>query len=159
MNGKQLIYRNGRLQLPADITDWSAAELADWLQLLPLDDRVAAFRALPFNRAAIGYMALPPVDRASLLGALNGDNRKRLAVLSSVDSLVETLRNADASTRATVLAELPQARRADVEARLEALAAREIALAGQQAKGRRKSWGGAVGRMLRRRGRRHTPAA
>ncbi|MDN3517941.1 hypothetical protein QWY84_09990 [Aquisalimonas lutea] len=159
MNGKQLIYRNGRLQLPADIADWSASELAGWLQLLPLDDRVRAFRALPFNRAAMGYMALPAVDRATLLGALNGDNRRRLAVLSGVDSLVETLRNADTSTRTAVLAELPETRRGEVEARLEALAAQEAALAGQQGKGRRKTWGGAVGRMLRRRGRRHTPAA
>ena len=154
---KQLIYRRGRLQLPRDIADWAAPELAEWLTMLPVDERVQAFRALPFNRGAIGYVTMAPAERAALLGALNSDNRRRLVSLSGNELLVGALKHADAATRELVLGDLPESRRAAVDGALKAQMAPAAAVPAGDSRPR---WRAVLARAIARRGgRRREPVS
>ncbi|SEO44145.1 magnesium transporter MgtE N-terminal domain-containing protein [Aquisalimonas asiatica] len=154
---KQLIYRRGRLQLPRDIADWAAPELAEWLSMLSVEERVQAFRALPFNRGAIGYLAMAPAERAVLLGALNSDNRRRLVGLSGNDLLVDALKHADEATRELILSDLPESRRTAVEGALKAQMASAAAVSARESRPR---WRAALARVMARRGgRRREPVS
>lgn len=154
---KQLVYRRGRLQLPRDIADWAAPELAEWLAMLPVEERVQAFRALPFSRGAIGYLAMAPAERAELLGALNSDNRRRLVGLSGNDLLVDALKHADGATRELLLGDMPESRRAAVDGALKAQMAPAAAVPAGDSRPR---WRAALARVIARRGgRRREPVS
>lgn len=154
---KQLIYRRGRLQLPRDIADWAAPELAEWFAMLTSDERVQAFRALPFNRGAVGYLAMAPAERADLLAALNSDNRRRLVSLSGNDLLVDALKHADAAARELILGDLPESRRTAVDGALKAQMAPAAAVPAGDSRPR---WRAALARVIARRGgRRREPVS
>ena len=145
----QFTYRRGRLQLPSDISEWAAADVASWLAGLPESDRVRAFRALPFNRGAGAFLVMSAVDRAALLLSLNPENRRGLLQLSRPGLLAETLLHLESVSRETVLGELPPSKRESVEAEV---ALRMVPPASVAAKPeRRPTWRSSLARAIRRR--------
>ncbi len=121
---QNLSYRRGRLVLPRDIAEWPAETVARWLAQVPLADRARAFRALPLNVAAAGFLKMDVDARIGLLAGLNSANIRYLCGIARDEYLIETLERAGDDVREAILAQLPQWRREPLEQALAEAAAR-----------------------------------
>ncbi len=121
---QDLSYRRGRLVLPRDIGEWPAETVARWLARVPVADRARAFRALPLNVAAAGFLNMDVDARIGLLAGLNPANIRYLCGIARDDFLVETLERAGDDVRTAILDQLPLWRREPLEQALSEAAAR-----------------------------------
>lgn len=124
---QNLSYRRGRLVLPRDIAEWPAETVARWLAQVPLADRARAFRALPLNVAAAGFLKMDVDARIGLLAGLNPANIRYLCGIARDEQLIETLERAGDDVRGAILSQLPQWRREPLEQALAAAARRREA--------------------------------
>ncbi|MCC5809837.1 MAG: hypothetical protein JJU06_05640 [Ectothiorhodospiraceae bacterium] len=125
---QELNYRRGRLVLPQDIADWPPETVAQWIVNLPLAERAKAFRALPLNVAAAGFLKMEPRGRVGTLSGLNAANIRYLCSIARDDLLLETLDQAGPDVRGAMFAQLPAWRRSAMEEALaESDRAREAA--------------------------------
>jgi Mg/Co/Ni transporter MgtE len=124
---QDLSYRRGRLILPRDIAEWPAETVARWLAQVPVADRARAFRALPLNVAAAGFLKMDVDARIGLLAGLNPANIRYLCGIARDEHLIETLERAGDDVRGAMLAQVPQWRREPLEQALAEIAARQAA--------------------------------
>ncbi|MCC5858043.1 MAG: hypothetical protein JJT90_07800 [Ectothiorhodospiraceae bacterium] len=124
---QDLSYRRGRLVLPRDIAEWPAETVARWLARVPVADRARAFRALPLNVAAAGFLNMDVDARIGLLAGLNPANIRYLCGIARDDFLVETLERAGDDVRRAILDQLPLWRREPLEQALKEAALRRVA--------------------------------
>lgn len=110
----ELEYRRGRLLLPRDIADWPPARVGRWLSAVPVGERARAFRALPLNVAAAGFLAMEPRYRVGLLVGLNPANIRYLCGIARDEHLLETLLLAGDDVRRAIMESLPDWRRSHI---------------------------------------------
>ena len=113
-----LQYRKGRLVLPTGIVDWPPVQVGRWLARVPVAERARAFRALPLNVAAAGFLTMDPQARVGLICGLNAANVRYLVAIARDAHLIETLSAAGPDVEAAVLAALPDWRRTVIAAQL-----------------------------------------
>lgn len=124
-----LEYRRGRLVLPSGIGDWPPVQVGRWLARVPVSDRARAFRALPLNLAAAGFLTMDPRSRLGLLCGLNPSNVRYLCAIARDEHLIETLLEAGDEVQELVLSALPDWRRSGIDEQLAAERERLAALA------------------------------
>ncbi len=112
---QDLSYRRGRLVLPRDIADWPPETVARWLANVPLAERARAFRALPLNVAAAGFLKMESGARVGLLSGLNTANIRYLSSIARDDLLLETLDKAGPDVRDAIFSQLPAWRRSAMD--------------------------------------------
>jgi hypothetical protein len=119
-----LEYRRGRLVLPSGITDWPPVQVGRWLARVPVSDRARAFRALPLNLAAAGFLTMDRRARLGLLCGLNPSNVRYLCSIARDGHLIDTLIEAGDDVEGLVLAALPDWRRVAISEQLASERAR-----------------------------------
>lgn len=141
-----LQYRKGRLVLPTGIVDWPPVQVGRWLARVPVAERARAFRALPLNVAAAGFLTMDAQARVGLVCGLNAANVRYLGAIARDEHLIETLSEAGPDVEAALLAALPDWRRPVIESKLGEMRA---AAAEAKAQRERSTPVGAAGQSLR----------
>jgi len=80
---ESLLYRNGRLMLPANLQAQDAVTVARFLTGVPASDRANAFRALPLSCASAAYLHMPAQAQAELHADLSAPGTHFLLGIAS----------------------------------------------------------------------------